>query len=516
MILVRNKGIFKKNLVTRFSIVFFALCIIINGNFIFIALGNEGGKSGQVSYREVTDSDIVFLNGNVMTMEPDKTNYSAIEIKNGVITKINNSTKEDILNENVKIIDLNGKTILPGFIDSHSHWIGDRNLYGYDIDEIISIALSHGWTSISELFVNQYRLDELVQLDSENRLKLRVNAYLPINYQEQRFGNWYQAYEPHGEPSNKVRIAGVKLFMDNGPSIGYKDRTIWFNASELNPIVKEAHDLGFQIAIHSGIDNATDLALNALEIAQGNNSNGEYRHRIEHASLLRDDQISRLYNMNTTVSAQLLWRTSDNTVNIMNAISDNYTLSLIARWRDVIDAGVSFIGSTDTPWGVHDGVGSSIKAIYRTTTRIGEQGLIPPDWMLDQRLTIEEAIRSITIDAAFGTFQEDTKGSIKIGKLADFVVLSGNPFETSPEDLLGINVEMTIIGGQVMYCVKGLEDVCEGEYKNSATSQTLTVSTNTESIESTGAPIQTTDYELGAIFVSIGFLIFFRKKRRIS
>jgi predicted amidohydrolase YtcJ len=419
------------------------------------------------------------MNANVVTMEPDGKNYTSVEVESGIITNVNNSTTiEEFSSKNAMIIDLKGKTILPGFIDSHSHWIGDRSLTGNTSDEIISLALSQGWTSISELFVNQDRLDELIRLDSEERLKLRVNAYLPINYQEQRFGNWYQAYEPHQELSDKVRIGGVKLFMDNGPSIGYKDRTIWFTADELNPIVKEAHDLGYQIAIHSGIDNATDLALDAIEAAQSNNPEGIFRHRIEHANLLRDDQISRLLELKTIVSAQLLWRTSDDLQSpILEPIKDNYTLGLISRWRDVIDAGVTFIGSTDTPY--YYGTGGSLKAIYRAATRIGDQGIIPPDWMLNQRITIEEAIRSITIDAAYGTVQEDVKGSIRIGKMADLVVLSSNPFTSTPEDLLDISVEMTIIGGQVMYCAEGLEDMCEGEYteytdSNSTTSQNLT------------------------------------------
>ena len=64
--------------------------------------------------------------------EPNGINYLSVEINDGIIVNIGNfTTKEEFSNENVKIIDLNGKTILPGFIDSHAHWIGDRDLYGF-------------------------------------------------------------------------------------------------------------------------------------------------------------------------------------------------------------------------------------------------------------------------------------------------------------------------------------------------------------------------------------------------
>ena len=89
------------------------------------------------------------------------------------------------MDNQIKKIFLGGRTILPGFIDSHSHWIGDRDRVGLTADEVIAMALSYGWTTISEQFVNQDRLNELILLDGEDRLKLRVNAYLPINYQEQ-------------------------------------------------------------------------------------------------------------------------------------------------------------------------------------------------------------------------------------------------------------------------------------------------------------------------------------------
>ncbi|MFV2013962.1 MAG: amidohydrolase [Candidatus Heimdallarchaeota archaeon] len=474
-----------KLLISSVFLIFIILSVPINLRTTIIQsiypfqLTNSSNVSGQVF-----NPDLIITDGTIITMEPDGLSYTSLAVKGDLISEVTNDTLTDaVYDDQTKTILLGGRTILPGFIDSHSHWIGDRDRIGLNVDEVINMALGYGWTTISEQFVNQERLSELISLDVEDRLKLRVNAYLPINYQEQRFGEWYQAYQPNEEVSDKVRIAGVKLFMDNGPYFSNVERNHWFTPEELNPIVKTANDLGFQISIHSFIDNATDTALNAIEEAQGDNSQRQYRHRIEHASFLRDDQLLRLDQMNVIVSAQLLWYSSDWAEDIITDTAGDPTpdlLTLIARWRDAINQGLTFIGSTDTPWGLSEDLGNAIKALYTVTTRIGEEDLIPPQWMLDQRITIKEALMSITIDGAYGTFQEDEKGSIRENKLADFVVLSGNPLEMQPEDLLDLSVAMTIVGGEVVYCAEGLEAMCDGTYQidQSTNSDSTTSSTN--------------------------------------
>jgi hypothetical protein len=81
--------------------------------------------------------------------------------------------------------------------------------------------------------------------------------------------------------------------------------------------------------------------------------------------------------------------------------------------------------------------------------------------MLDQRITVEEALRLITIDAAYGTFDEDNKGSLAPGKWADLVVLSDNPLEVAIDDLPRIDVLATIVGGQIAYCAPTFAGLCD-------------------------------------------------------
>jgi predicted amidohydrolase YtcJ len=397
--------------------------------------------------------DMIIHNGTILTMEQSPAQVEAVAIQGESILAVGDET--DILamaGANTQIFDLGDWTLLPGFIDSHAHHIGDRDMVNQSTpEEAIETVLSSGWTSISELFVNQERLDELITLDEQDSLRVRVNAYLPLNYQFDRFGNWYQAYQPGQEFSSKLRVGGVKLFMDGW--ITNWDH--YFIQTELDTLVMEAHQAGFQIAIHSVTDNGTDIVLNSFESALGGQSNQLHRHRIEHCVLLRDDQIERMRNLGIIASFQLTWFNSD--LNPLNSfwIYQKYS-NLLGRWQDIVQAGIPSIGSTDFPW-ILGYPRSAMKAISSAVTRIGEQGLSPTDWMLNQSLSVEQALRLLTIDGAYGTFQEDLKGSIRGGKFADLVILSDNPLTVLESHLADIEVLVTMVGGKVEYVKEGVE-----------------------------------------------------------
>ncbi|MFW9956158.1 MAG: amidohydrolase [Candidatus Thorarchaeota archaeon] len=410
--------------------------------------------ASQGFWNDMTNSspDIIIHNGEILTMEQSPTQVEALAIKGEYIVAVGN--ENDILamaGSNTQFIDLEGRALLPGFNDAHSHHIGDRNYVNQSTpEEVIESVLSSGWTSISELFVNQERLDELITLNQQDNLRVRVNAYLPLSWQFDRFGDWYQAYQPGQEYSSKLRIGGVKIFMDSW----YMDQFHYFSQTELDSLVQQAHHDGFQIAIHSVVDNATDVVLNALESALDGQSNQQYRHRIEHLVILRDDQIQRMADLGIIASFQLTWINSDWTQAVSFPVLQNYSY-LAGRWIDILEAGIPSLGSTDYPWLLGTIGRSAMNAVSSAVTRVGGLGLAPTDWMLNQTLSVEQALRLITIDAAYGTFQEDIKGSIKVGKLADLVILSDNPLTVPENTLADIEILMTMVGGVVEYTAPG-------------------------------------------------------------
>ena len=143
--------------------------------------------------------DLIVHNAVVLTMDPDMPRASALAVTGDRFVAV--GSDEDVLalaGPGTTVIDLEGNAVTPGFIDSHSHVIGDRELYGvHGARRAIQTALEGGWTSINEMFVNESRLDELTHLDAVGDLRLRVNAYLPVNYgPHQRFGMWFSNHTP--------------------------------------------------------------------------------------------------------------------------------------------------------------------------------------------------------------------------------------------------------------------------------------------------------------------------------
>ena len=161
--------------------------------------------------------DLIVHDAVVLTLDPDVPTASAFAVTGDRFVAV--GSDEDVLalaGPGTTLIDLDGKAVTPGFIDSHGHWIGDRELYGVRWPrKAIQMALEGGWTSINEHFVDQDRLDELTRLDATGELRLRVNAYLPVNYgRHQRFGMWFSDHTPGEVIGPRLRLAGVKFFID--------------------------------------------------------------------------------------------------------------------------------------------------------------------------------------------------------------------------------------------------------------------------------------------------------------
>jgi predicted amidohydrolase YtcJ len=133
-----------------------------------------------------------------------------------------------------------------------------------------------------------------------------------------------------------------------------------------------------------------------------------------------------------------------------------------------VDSHVTTIGSTDMPWLVlvlgdratdlpH---GSPLEAVHQMVTRQSYLGRSPEDWQLAQRLTVRQALRLFTTNAAYGTFEEDLKGSLARGKYADLVILSDNPLSVATDSLPDIQVLATVVGGRVEHCADTTIRLC--------------------------------------------------------
>lgn len=259
-----------------------------------------------------------------------------------------------------------------------------------------------------------------------------------------------------GMGDERLRVGPLKLFSD-GSLIGRTAAvTIPFEhdpapdnfgmtmmpAEELDEIVAEAHDAGFQVAIHAIGDRAIDMVLTAYERAQKRNPRPDARHRIEHCGILRPDLIDRLRAGNVLAISQPIFITEYGDGFIRHLGRERAQLAY--PFRSLLDAGVHLAFSSDCPVSAFE----PLKSIQVAVTEVTGTGAsyAPPE-----AISVAEALRCYTINGAFATFDERRTGTIAPGKLADFAILARDPHADEPGRIAANPVLGTVIGGEMVY-----------------------------------------------------------------
>ncbi len=209
---------------------------------------------------------------------------------------------------------------------------------------------------------------------------------------------------------------------------------------QLDELVFEIHEAGFQVAVHSNGDREIDMVLGAIEKALARLPRPDHRHRIEHASVASLEILERAKKLGVVLALHsYVWEHGDK----MEAYGE-------ARWgmmhanRSALDLGIPVAGNSD--YGVS--AADPLLRIQSMVTRTSAEGKV---YGAEQRLSAEEAIAVWTLGSAYSTFDEDVKGSIEIGKLADFLILSADPTAVTADRIKDVAVEMTFIDGLLMY-----------------------------------------------------------------
>lgn len=417
---------------------------------------------------EPRTDEIVLHGGHILTMDANEPQAQAVLLRGQEIVAVGSDA--DIMAEagpQATQIDLKGKVLVPGFIDSHQHRIGDRSKLGYtSADPLIESALEQGWTTLDELYVDQGRLNELTALDASGVLRLRVNAYLPVmenSAEGKHFDPYYDAYKPGQTVSPHVRVAGLKVFTD----FDNANILLW-NQPDLNAFLLKEHRNGWQLAVKTVSTRSLDMILRAFEsIRQLDPSIVDARGRLEHMLFATPDQIRRIKDLGLIPSIQ--------TNDPGQLVGDPDIDALIARepagsytpWRSLVQAGIPIAGGSafpsyyvDEPSGAP--FGSPMHLIYQGITRVGNLGRQPYPWLLDQTITAEDVLRALTINAAYATSEDNIKGSVSPGKLADLVILSDNPLTVPAAQINSIQALVTMVGGKVEWCAPGSEPLCPG------------------------------------------------------
>ncbi|MCC6299187.1 MAG: amidohydrolase family protein [Anaerolineales bacterium] len=421
-------------------------------------------------------ADIVFINGQIVTMNPSQPAAQAIAVGDGKILAVGSNDEALLLRgDSTQIIDLGGLTIMPGFVDSHSHMFGERLLYDQDPLPDQQIAIELGLTTTAEFYVEQSILDELIALANSGKLRMRVNAYLLYtNNCGEPLGDWWKAYQPNRQIAPNLYVRGVKIFSDGGsckipamsveyPGGGKGD--LFFTQEQMNHMVVDAQSAGFQVAIHALGDRALEQAQNAIAFALNGGSN-IYRHRIEHNATIRPDLLPHYGEIGIIPvvfgAYSTCIRSTGESGKFKYILSDQYG-AWDWPWRALADANPSL----PIAWQADYPIFQTIDPLYHmwgfvTRKQVNTDGSIcnPPDWLKAGALRIEEVLPIMTINSAHALFFENEIGSLEPGKLADLVILKENPLQIEADRLKDNQVLMTMIGGKAEYCAAGFESLC--------------------------------------------------------
>lgn len=207
---------------------------------------------------------------------------------------------------------------------------------------------------------------------------------------------------------------------------------------------------GYQLNTHAIGDRANREVLNIYEeVMEANPESTDLRWRIEHAQHIDPADVPRFAELGLIASMQGVHATSDGPW-VPLRIGEERAREGAYLWRTLLDAGVVVTNGTDTPVERID----PIPGFYSSVTRMTNEGTA---FYPEQRMTREEALRSYTLDNAYAAFEEEVKGSITPGKLADIVVLSRDIMTVPAAEIPDVEVDVTILGGQIRYARPGIE-----------------------------------------------------------
>lgn len=335
-------------------------------------------------------------------------------------------------------------------------WSEEQTMQSYLLAQ--DRILSYGLTTEMDAGISVSALHYYTDLYESGKLKIRSYPLLRISAADDAQAKYVQEHAPAGFLyDNRMHLGGVKITTDG--SLGarsaamlepYSDRPDYcgeyrFTDDQAYEVFKIAYSNNYQICTHTIGDGAAHQVINTLERLQKEDPREDVRLRIEHFQIVNPADITRAINLGILPSMQYIHATSD-LLMAEDRIGHERMAGAYA-WRTVLDQGSIIIAGTDAPveyvnpW--HN--------FYAGVTRMTRDGSPEGGWYAEQKVTREEVLKSYTIWAAYGQFEEDIKGSLEPGKLADFVTIDRDVMTCPEDEMMNIHALETVIGGEVVY-----------------------------------------------------------------
>ncbi|MEH6748087.1 MAG: amidohydrolase [Maribacter arcticus] len=325
-------------------------------------------------------------------------------------------------------------------------------------DLAVKACHRNGITSFHDAGIGSQTLKFFENAKAANKMNVRIYAMLRGGDKD-LLNEWYKK-GPFIDPDNRLTIRSIKLSCDGAlGSRGawllepYTDRPGHFGHETLPMEMVQETALnglrnGFQVCSHAIGDRANKEILDRYEAAfvELPNLKTDHRFRIEHAQHLHPDDIPRFAELGVIPAMQAVHLSSDRPWAI-DRLGEKRIKEGAYMWQDLLKSGIPIVNGTDVPVEPLNPIASLYASISRKTLKGTPEGGYEPE----QKMTREQALKSYTLDAAYGAFEENIKGSITAGKLADFTIYNQDIITIPEDQFLKTEIAMTIFNGDVVY-----------------------------------------------------------------
>lgn len=350
---------------------------------------------------------------------------------------------------------LTGRLIENAFLQFNQHvTYSEEELYKA-LEKAQDKLLAYGITSVHDaggFDADSFRI--MQQASKGKQLKLRVYAMIGSLNDCEAFTKTMISSGVVSYTGNEFFTIGpAKLFTDGsstGPTIATREPYdsdaenygyLQYTEDELYDIFLPAHVKGYQLTVHAQGDKAIEQYLNVIERLQTEHPRQDHRHRVEHLGVCPPDLQERVRTLKVipVLNPSFPYEFGESYIHNYGKRTDYMYAA-----KELIDKEIVVTAGSDAPITT----ANPFVGMYMAQERVTKKGT---PFGQEQRVTLHDAIKMYTINAAYASKEEDIKGSIEIGKLADLAILNTSILDRPAEDLLNVEVEMTVLDGEIVY-----------------------------------------------------------------
>jgi len=389
-------------------------------------------------------------------------NEKAMEIS-GLLSLSNEGIKDYTIDGGEVIVDKSGKPT--GVFNERAQSLVARNIPENTPEsdtQAFNLAVKachkNGITSFHDAGIGRETIKLYNDKQASGEMDIRIYAML-TGFDKELLNEWYEK-GVKVDPEHRFTIRSVKLNCDGAlGSRGawllepYTDRPDHYGHETLPMefVTETSHNglqHGFQVCSHAIGDRANKEILDRYEAALKEQSklDTDHRFRIEHAQHLHPNDIPRFAELGVIPAMQAVHMSSDRPWAI-DRLGEKRIKEGAYMWQDLLQSGIPIVNGTDVPVEPINPIASFYASVSRKTLQGTPEGGYEPE----QKMTRQQALKSYTLDAAYGAFEEDIKGSISVGKLADFTIYNQDLMSVDEGEILNTEIVMTIFDGQIVY-----------------------------------------------------------------